>query len=196
MRQALVVDDHPIVRDGIKELLQRALPSVLLKDSSGADEILKEICAYQWAFVVLDINLPGQNGIDIIKKARVCCPEIPIVVFSLFPERQYAARALRAGAVAYLSKDRPPPDLIEAVKMALQGGPVKTPRERPAPTLSDREVQVLTYFAKGMSRKEISDQLHINGKTVSTYKARLLYKLGLRNLAELIRYATEEGLIE
>ncbi|HEU4683754.1 MAG TPA: response regulator transcription factor [Nitrospira sp.] len=196
MRQALIVDDHPIVREGVKELLQKAFPFILIKDSSGADGVLNEMCSCQWAFVVLDINLPGQNGIDVIKKARVSCPDVPIVVFSLFPERQYAARALRAGAVAYLSKDRPPPDLVEAVESALRGGPAKKPRERAVPVLSDREVQVLTYLAKGLSRKEISKELGIDGKTVSTYKARLLQKLGLRNIVELIRYATEEGLIE
>ena len=121
MKQALVVDDHPIVRDGIKELLQRAFPSVMIKDSAGEDGLLEEVCGYPWAFVILDINLPGQNGLDIIKKTKVQRPEIPIIVFSLYSERQYAARALRAGAVAYLSKERPPRDLIETVKTTLEG---------------------------------------------------------------------------
>jgi DNA-binding NarL/FixJ family response regulator len=195
MKQALVVDDHPIVRDGITELLQRAFPSIVVKASSGDDGVIQEVCGKPWAFVVLDISLPGQNGLDIIKKARVTCPETPIIVFSLFPHKQYAARALRAGAVAYISKARPPLDLVEAVKSALRGERVGAPREAP-PILSDREVQVLVLLARGMNRKEISLQLHVNEKTVSTYKARLLEKLGLNTLAELIRYATEEGLIE
>lgn len=147
---------------------------------------------------MLDINLPGQNGIDIIKKTRVSCPDIPIVVFSLFSERQYAARALRAGAIAYLSKDRSPRELVDAVTVALEGGTVKKPREAidSQPVLSDREVRVLTLFVKGMSRKEISTALGINEKTVSTYRARLLHKLDCRNLVELIRYAVEEGLVD
>jgi DNA-binding NarL/FixJ family response regulator len=191
MKQALVVDDHPIVRDGIKELLQRAFPSVVIKDSSGTDGVVQEICAHPWAFVVLDINLPGQNGLDIIKKTKARQPDIPIIVFSLYSERQYAARALRAGAVAYLSKERPPRDLIE-------GGPIKKPREVlvSQPVLSDREVQVLALFVRGMSRKEISQELNINEKTVSTYRARLLHKLDVKNLVELIRYAVEEGLVD
>jgi DNA-binding NarL/FixJ family response regulator len=185
MKQALVVDDHPIVRDGIKELLQRAFPSVVIKDSSGTDGVVQEICAHPWAFVVLDINLPGQNGLDIIKKTKARQPDIPIIVFSLYSERQYAARALRAGAVAYLSKERPPRDLIETVKTALEGGPIKKPREVlvSQPVLSDREVQVLALFV-------------INEKTVSTYRARLLHKLDVKNLVELIRYAVEEGLVD
>jgi DNA-binding NarL/FixJ family response regulator len=198
MNQALVVDDHPIVREGIKDLLQRAFPSVIIKDSSGADGILQEICGQPWAFVILDINLPGQNGLDIIKKTKVRQPDIPIIVFSLYSERQYAARALRAGAVAYLSKERPPGDLIETVKTALEGGPIKKPREVMVsqPVLSDREVQVLALFVRGMSRKEISQELNINEKTVSTYRARLLHKLDVKNLVELIRYAVEEGLVD
>jgi DNA-binding NarL/FixJ family response regulator len=198
MKQALVVDDHPIVRDGIKELLQRAFPSVVIKDSSGTDGVVQEICAHPWAFVVLDINLPGQNGLDIIKKTKARQPDIPIIVFSLYSERQYAARALRAGAVAYLSKERPPRDLIETVKTALEGGPIKKPREVlvSQPVLSDREVQVLSLFVRGMSRKEISQELNINEKTVSTYRARLLHKLDVKNLVELIRYAVEEGLVD
>ncbi|HKU53316.1 MAG TPA: response regulator transcription factor, partial [Nitrospira sp.] len=102
MKQALVVDDHPIVRDSIKELLQRAFPSVTVMDSSGGNGLLEEVCGTPWVFVVLDINLPGQNGLDIIKQTKVRRPDIPIIVFSLYSERQYAARALRAGAVAYL----------------------------------------------------------------------------------------------
>ena len=198
MKQALVVDDHPIVRDGIKELLQKAFPSVTIKDSSGADGLLDEVCSYPWAFVVLDINIPGQNGLDIIKKTKARRPEIPIIVFSLYPERQYAARALRAGAAAYLSKERPPGDPVEIAKSILEGGAVKKPREVMVsqPLLSDREVQVLSLCVRGLSRKEISQELNINEKTVSTYRARLLHKLGVRNLVELIRYAVEEGLVD
>ncbi len=198
MKQALVVDDHPIVREGVRDLLQRAFPSLLIKDSPGSDGVLKEVCEYPWAFVVLDINLPGQNGLDIIKKVKSCCPGIPIIVFSFYSERQYAARALRAGAIAYLSKDRSPRDLIDVVTMALEGKPVKKPREAMVsqPVLSDREIQVLGLFVKGMSRKEISQALSISEKTISTYRARLFHKLGVRNVVELIRYAVEEGLVD
>lgn len=195
MKQGLVVDDHPVVRRGVKELLQAALPSFLIKDSSGSEGVTQEICSHKWAFVVLDINLPKENGLDIIKKATACCPDIPIIVFSLFSEAQYAARALRAGAVAYLSKNREAQELVDAVKAALHGRPSRKPCEV-QPTLSDREVQVLTLFAQGLSRKEIAALLKISGKTVSTYRARLFEKLGLRNVADLIRYATEERLLE
>src|SRR5690348_14858181 len=144
MKHALVVDDHPIVREGVRELLQSAFPSIAVKASSGHQGVLEEVCGHPWAFVVLDIGLPGHNGIDIIKHAQACSPTIPIVVFSVFAEDQYAARALRAGASAYLSKDRSPLDLVNAVKMALEGKSAGMPGDAMAqPVLSDREIQVL-----------------------------------------------------
>ncbi|BCA54893.1 putative Fimbriae Z protein [Nitrospira sp. KM1] len=196
MRQALVVDDHPIVRDAVRELLQNEFPSIVMKDSAGGEGIVHEICGSEWAFVVLDINFPKQNGIDVLKKVIARCPNIPIVMFSLFTDEQYAARALRAGAMAYISKDRSPQDLVEAVRGVLRGAPVRKVRKELRPILSDREVEVLTHFAKGMSRRDISKRLSISEKTVSTYKARLFHKLGLSTTVELIRYANDEGLIE
>jgi DNA-binding NarL/FixJ family response regulator len=195
LKQALVVDDHPVVRGGIKDLLQKAFPAILIKESAGTDRVVEEICAQPWAFVVLDINLPGGNGIDIIKKARTCCPSIPIIVFSLFPEAQYAARAVRAGAVAYLAKNREAHELVDTVQLVLRGQRVR-PAPGASPALSDREVEVLRLFARGMSRKEIAQHLHISGKTVSTYRARIQEKLGFRTLLDLARYATDEGLLE
>ena len=198
MRHALIVDDHPVVRDGVRDILQRTFPSIQIKVSSGGAGLLEEVCGTGWAFIVLDINLPGQNGLNIIRQAKACCSTIPILVFSLYSERQYAARALRAGAVAYISKDRPPGDLIETVTAILEGKPLNKPRELMVsqPLLSDREVQVLGLLVRGLDRKEIAQELKINEKTVSTYRARLLQKLEAKNTVELIRYALDEGLVD
>ena len=195
MRQALVVDDHPIVRGGIKDFLQQVFPTILIKTSSGAAGALEEVCGYPWAFVVLDLNLHGHNGIDLLKKASARRPDLPIIVFSSFLESQYATRSLRAGARAYLSKGRPPADLVDAVKLVLQGKATKRRADTTQPALSAREIQVLTCFGKGMSAKEVAVALHLSGKTIATYKGRLLSKLGLRSQAELIRYANEERLV-
>ena len=195
MQQALVIDDHPIVREGIKDLLLKEVPSLVITTSSGTDGVLEEVCCRRWAFVVADINLPGYHGVDIIRKVKSCCPETPIVVFSLYAEEQYADRALRAGALAYVSKDRPPAALVDCVKAALRGELVKRPLATRA-VLSQREIQVLRSLAQGMKRQDIARALDINEKTVSTYRARLLHKLGVRNLVELIRYAVEEGLVD
>jgi DNA-binding NarL/FixJ family response regulator len=193
-QQALVVDDHPIIRDGIKQVLVRAFPSLHIRDSPGNDRILEEICSYPWAFVTLDINLPGQNGLHIIREIQGCCPTVPIIVFSLFSEDQYGPRALRAGAAAYLSKERSPLELVEVVRSVLRGE--KKGQSKPAGRgLSTRESEVLTLLGKGMNRQQIARELGINEKTVSTYRARLLHKLDARTTVNLLRFAADEGLL-
>ncbi len=197
MTQALIVDGHAIVRKAVKEVLKTAFPFIGVKESSGEQDLLREICGFSWDLVMMDIYLPGQNAIEIIKEAKVRCPKTPIIVFSLYSERQYATRAFRAGAVAYLSKDRSLDDLINAVGTALG---VRRPLRRQVasecqPTLlSGREGEVLKLLAQGLSRKEIAKQLNIKERTVSTYKTQLIQKLELRNFAELIHYAIEEGI--
>ncbi len=193
MKQALVVDDHPLICEAVKGLLQKAFPELDVHVSSGGENVLEDVCRKPWAVVVLDINLPGQNGIDILKKTRRCCGDTPIIVFSLFSETQYASRALRAGAAAYLSKDCSPLDLVELVRDILVGNKIKRPIVK-QPALSDRELEVLTLLGKGMRRNEIAKRLSLSEKTVSTYQARLMEKLEVANVIELIRYAIEEGL--
>jgi DNA-binding NarL/FixJ family response regulator len=198
-KQALIIDDHPIVRDGMKELLQQSFPSIIIKSScgsSGASGLLRELCAYPWSFVVLDLNLPGVNGLDIIKKTHTCCPKLPIFAFSLYSQRQYAARVLRAGAVGYVSKDCSPQVLVQVVQQFLEGEPVKQLRGLSKPLLSDRELQVLTLLVRGESRKNISAKLGITVKTISTHMVRLMRKLDVSNIVELIRYAIEERLVD
>ena len=194
----MIVDDHPIVRGGLKELLEKAFPDIRVTEFDGRTSVVNKICGGNWAFVVLDMNLPERNGLDILKAVKASGNPIPIVVFSLYSKEQYAARALRAGAKAYLSKDCPPEDLVDAIKKVLTGGRVKlSPSSTAArPVLSDREVQVLSCLTKGMSRKEIAHMLRIHEKTVSTYRARILVKLNARTLVDLIRYAAEEGFVD
>jgi DNA-binding NarL/FixJ family response regulator len=195
LQQGLVIDDHPIVREGIKDLLLKEVPSLAITTSSGTDGVLEKVCGRSWAFVVADINLPGYHGLDIIRKVKSCCPGTPILVFSLYAEEQYADRALRAGALDYISKDRSPSALVESVKAALRGEPVKRLLATRA-MLSQREIQVLRFLARGMKRQDIARMLDINEKTVSTYKTRLLHKLGLRNLVDLVRYAVDEHMVD
>jgi DNA-binding NarL/FixJ family response regulator len=197
--QALLVDPHPIVRKAVKEVLKTAYPFIRIKEFSGGQDLLREICGFGWAFVIMDIHLPDQNAIGIIKKAKARCPMTPIIVFSMYPETQSANRALRAGALAYLSKDRSVDDLIDTVGSALG---VRQPQRCQEATgsqhtiLSRREVQVLKLFAQGLSRSEMAKKLRISEKTVSTYKSQLVQKLELRNFAELIHYALGEGIAD
>jgi DNA-binding NarL/FixJ family response regulator len=193
MRQALIVDDHPLVCQGVKELLQTHFPSLEVKISAGGEGVLQELCGSPWAFVVLDVSLPDQSGLKILKQMKVCCPNIPVIVFSAHSERQYAMRALRAGAIEYLSKEDPPGELLEVVRQILAGSRMRRPIPR-QPILSARERQVLRLLARGMRRAEVAQQLKISEKTVSAHQANLLLKLELRNVVELVRYAIEEGL--
>ena len=197
-KQALVVDDQPIVRNGVKGLLQETFPSLTIKACPGSTDLLEVICGRPWSFVVLDINLPGHNGIDIIKQTRRRCPSLSLIVFSHYPEKQYATRALRAGASAYISKECDPKQLVRAVKTVLRGARIGKCAEQKLlrPQLSNREIQVLDFIVKGMNRKEISQALGINEKTVSTYRFRLFTKLEVRNNIELLRYAMEERLVQ
>ncbi len=191
-RRALVVDDHPLVCQGIKELLQTHFPSLEVKTSIGGNEVLQEVCGSPWAFVVLDINLPAQNGLKILKQASARCPEVPIIVYSAHSERQYGGRALRAGAIAYFSKENAPGELVEMVRQILGGSRIRRPTNKQF-ALSARERQVLTLLARGMRRVDMAQQLKISEKTVSSHKTNLILKLELRNVVELIRYAIEEG---
>jgi DNA-binding NarL/FixJ family response regulator len=194
-KQALVVDDHPIVRLGIKHLLTKAFPSIYIRESPGTDGVVEEICGSGWAFVTLDIRLLGQNGLHIIRQLKTCCPGVPIIVFSLFSEDQYRSRALREGAAAYVSKDRSPVELVEAVRSVLLGKKQQLEKRRIKLTLSDRERQVLKLLARGLGRQQIADALGISDKTVSTYKMRLQDKLNARTTIDLIRFAVDERLI-
>lgn len=198
IKDALIVDDHPVIRGALKELLEKSFPDMNITEFDGSTSVVNKICGGNWAFVVLDMNLPERNGLDILKNVKASGSNIPIIVFSLYAEDQYAARALRAGAKAYLSKDRPLQDLMDAIRTVLAGGCVRMSPSSTSgrPALSDREVQVLSLFTKGMTRKEIAHLLGIHEKTVSTYRARLLVKLNVRTIVDLIRYAAEEGFVD
>lgn len=197
MKDALIVDDHPVVRAAIKGLLEKEFPDIRVTECDGKTSVVNRICGANWVFVVLDMNLPDRNGLDILKAVKETGNPVPIVVFSLYAEDQYAARALRAGAKAYIAKDRPARDLMDAIKTVLIDGRVEWFSPPSAqPELSDREVQVLSLWTKGMSRKEIAHLLRINEKTVSTYRARILVKLNARSLVDLIRYVAGKGFVD
>ena len=191
MKQALVVDDHPLICQTVGSLLQTHFPSLEITTSTGANGVLQEVCRIPWAFVVLDISLPDQSGLHILKQARACCARVPIIIYSAYADRQFADRALRAGAIAYVSKENRTSELVSLVRQILDGNKISRPICKRA-ALSVRERQVLTLLAKGMRRTEIAHELNISGQTVSAHQANLLLKLDLRNVVELVRYALEE----
>jgi two-component system, NarL family, invasion response regulator UvrY len=199
----LLVDDHAIVRVGLKQMLSDAFDRLEVTEVGTGQEALLKAQETPWDLVILDINLPDTNGLDVLKKLRTLRPALPVVVLSFHPEEQYAIRALKGGASAYVTKDTAPEELDTAIKTVLSGRQYVTPTlaqrleaiplqsaGKPLHTLlSDRELQVLSMIGGGKSVTEISVALDLSVKTVSTYRMRLLSKLQLKTTSALIRYA-------
>jgi two-component system invasion response regulator UvrY len=206
----LVIDDHEVVRRGVKQILEEAFTHV---DVGEADTSQKGVAAIQqepWDLAIVDVSLPDQSGLELLCQLHDIAPRLPLMVLSLHPEEQYAIRAFRAGAMAYLTKQTAPEELARAVKQVLAGrmyvtaslgaymaGSLnKNPTGPGHHTLSEREFEVLVLLAQGQSVKHIAQSLTISIKTVSTYRTRLLDKLQLTTTAELIRYALDHHLVE
>jgi two-component system invasion response regulator UvrY len=205
----LIADDHAVVRRGLKDILAEVLPGARFFDARSGDEVIGQLARAQIALVLLDINMPGRNGLDVLKDVKLKFPRLPVIILSGKPEEQYAVRCLRAGAAAYINKDSAPEELAQAARKALNGGRYITASVAdslltsvdgadglPHVSLSDREFTVMQMIASGLPLTSIGDQLHVSVKTVSTYRARIMEKMKLGNNAELTRYALKHNLIE
>ncbi len=208
--RVLIADDHPIVRQGLRQLIADTSDMVVVAEATNAREVLAQLAAEVVDVALLDLVMPGANGLDLLETLHRERPALAVLVLSMHPEDQYALRALRAGAAGYLTKESAPDDLVQAIRKVHAGGRWITPRvaeqlaaylgapagKLPHETLSNREHQVLCLLAKAMSVKEIGQALHLSEKTISTYRARVLDKLGLKTTADLIRYAIRNGLAD
>jgi two-component system invasion response regulator UvrY len=209
MVRILIVDDHAIVRKGLKEILLEAYPSAHIEDVADADSMIKKAMGADWDIVISDLSLPGLSGLDALKHLKQFAPKIPVLILSVHPEEQYAIRILKAGAAGYLNKDTAPEELVKAVQRVLQGrkyisssvaeklaGNFNLDSDKmPHELLSDREFEVLKLIASGKSISEIAVLLSLSITTVSTYRSRLLAKMDLKNNAELTMYAIENKLL-
>ena len=210
MVRLLIVDDHPIVRRGIVEVLAEAFPGGSIAEASDGAEALQAVYDGIWDLVVLDLSLPGRTGLDVLKEIRRASPRLPILILSTYPEQQFATRALRAGASGYLNKGSPPDVLLSAVRKVLAGGKfisaslgeslaADLDRDFSKPLhecLSDREYHVMLRIASGKTVSEIAEEIHLSVKTISTYRARILEKMRMKNNAELTQYGMRERLVE
>lgn len=206
----LIADDHPIFRHGLKQILAAEPDVVAVGEAENSQKVLELARKQHWDVVVLDITMPGRSGLDVLKELRHERPKLPVLILSASPEDQYAVRVLKAGAAGYMTKERAPQELIKAIRKVLQGGKylseslaqklafdLETETERPLhETLSDREYQVMRMIVSGKTVKEIAAQLHLSVKTISTYRARTLEKMKMKTIAELVRYATQNRLID
>ncbi len=210
MMRLLLVDDHIVVREGVKRILADVPDIVVAGEAGRAQEAYAALAAAAFDIVLLDISLPdGDNGFDILQHLHKTYPTLPVLIFSVHPERQYVVRTLQAGASGYLLKSSAPQELLTALRQVARGehyvstallGHLMheiTATDRPLhTTLSRREEEVLRQMATGHALKEIAYALGVSVKTVSTYRLRLLKKLHLRTTAELIRYALQHKLVE
>jgi two-component system invasion response regulator UvrY len=210
MIKILIADDHAIVRKGLKQIVSETPDIIVTDEASTGYEVLEKVRGNDYDAVVLDISMPGGDGLNILKQIKKGKPKIPILVLSVHPEDQYAVRALRAGAAGYLTKESAPDELITAIRRVSGGrkyvsslfaeklaSELESDRERPLyEMLSDREYQVLCMMASGKRVKEIADELCLSVKTISTYRARILEKMRMKSNAELTHYAIKHGLVE
>jgi DNA-binding NarL/FixJ family response regulator len=205
MIRVLIADDHSIVRDGLKRILAATSDLQVTGEAAGGDETLALVKANDYDVVMLDMSMPGLSGIDLIKRLKVEKPRLKILVLSMHGESHYAARALKAGAAGYLSKDSAAEMLLGALRKIAAGGVhigeaaaaslLQAGDKPPHETLSDREFEVMRLLVEGLGPTEIGERLHLSVKTVSTHKTRILDKLGVGSTAELVRYAMEHRLV-
>ena len=209
MIRILISDDHAIVREGIKQILADTNDLVAAGEATNGHEVMEHVRREDWDMVLLDLAMPGKDGLETLKEIKREKPKLPVLVLSIYPEEQYAVRALKAGASGYLTKESAPEELIAAIRRVSQGGKyissslaeklashLEEDADKPVhETLSDREYQVMLMIASGKTVKEIADDMYLSVKTVSTYRVRALSKMGMKNNSEFTYYAIKYGLI-
>jgi two-component system, NarL family, invasion response regulator UvrY len=209
MIRLAIADDHPIVREGLRRIASEGAGISVTGEASTAAELFRLLAAAAVDVVLLDVSMPGSTLIETLATLKEKHASVKVLVLSVHPEDQWAVRALRAGAAGYLTKDHSPEQLVEAIRRVARGGKYvsaalaerladlvdhnrnRAPHER----LSDREFEVLRALGSGMATKEVAERLHLSVKTISTYRARLLEKMGLKSRADLVRYVVEHGLL-
>ena len=210
MIRLLIADDHPIVRAGLRRIAEEDRSISVMAETASGDETIAAMQKTPVDVVLLDVSMPGGSFIETLRRLRGGHPSVRVLVLSAHPEDQWAVRALRAGASGYLTKDHSPEQLIEAVRRVHRGGRYvsATLAEKlaahlgptfggaPHELLSDREFEVLRHLGTGRSVKEVADELALSPKTVSTYRTRLMEKMGLSSTSDLVRYAAQYGLIQ
>jgi two-component system, NarL family, invasion response regulator UvrY len=210
MIRILLADDHAIVRRGLKETLEDELGRVIFGEAENGQQVLAQVSKQPWDLVLLDINMEGRSGLDVLEELRKVHPRPPVLILSMYPEAEFAVRALKQGAAGYLNKQSAPEELVVAVKQVLAGGRYISAavadrlaadlqrRTEPLPheSLSSREFQVMRMIAMGKTLKEIADELSISAKTVGTYHTRLLEKMRMKSDIEITRYALSRRLVD
>ena len=210
MIRILVADDHPIIRRGLKQIIDEAFDMKVEDEAENGYEVLEKIQKNNFDIILLDISMPGMNGLDVLKQIKSIKPNLSVLILSIYPEEHYAVRVLKAGASGYLSKESAPEELVKAIRKVNTGGryvssslaeklafDISADYNKMAhELLSDREFQVMFMIASGKTVSEIAAELSLSVKTVSTYRYRILDKMNLNSNAELTHYAFKNNLIK
>jgi len=204
-----LADDHAVVRHGLKQILTDAFKRATYGEARNAQEALDLVWKQDWDVVVLDITMPGRSGLDVLREIKQSKPRLPVLVLSMHPENQFAVRVLKSGASGYMTKESAPEELVGAVKKVLAGGryvsnslaenlaaSLSASQKAPQEKLSNREFQVLRLIASGKMVTDIARELSLSVKTISTYRSRILDKMGMKNNAQLMHYAIQHRLVE
>lgn len=210
MIKILIADDHPIVRKGLKEIIEETPGMKVVDEASNGQEVLEKVFKKDINVVLLDISMPGRSGLDILRDIKRQKPKLVILVLSMHPEEQYAVQALKEGASGYLTKKSAPDELLTALRKVSSGGKYvssslaeklayaleKDGEKPPHETLSVREYEVMRLIASGKTVTEIARELFLSPKTISTYRARILEKMRMKNNTQLVRYAIKNRLVD
>jgi DNA-binding NarL/FixJ family response regulator len=210
MLRVIITDDHPVVLKGLKEIISEHFDDAIIDVSSQGYELLSKISNNDYDIVLLDISLPDINGLEVLKEIKKRKQKLPVLILSMYPEENYAARALKGGAQGYLTKASASDELVLAVRKILSGKKYISPafaekmmldfesdtEKPPHEKLSDRELQVLRMIGEGKAVKEIAGELHLSTNTIRTFRTRILEKIGVKGTSELIHYAIAHSLTE
>ncbi len=210
MVRVLIADDHPFILKGLRQTLSETMDLEVAAEAQSGEEVLCQVQTETPDVVVLDLTMPGGDGMDVLQRLRTERPGLPVLILSMHQEDQYALRMLKAGAAGYITKAQAPRTVVEAIRKVAQGGRYVSPHmaeelaaclgtgseKPPHESLSEREFQVLRRIAGCQMTGEIAEALSVSPKTVCTYRARILQKLGLRNDVEIAHYALRHKLVE
>ena len=210
MKKILIVDDHEVLREGVKRIFDKQVGAITFGEASSGPEALRLVREQDWDIVVLDLSLTGQNGLEVLKELKQIRPRLPVLILSMHTEVQFARRAFKAGASGYITKDSPRSELTKAINKVIDEGryisqalaeklfvDIGRDTDRlPHETLSDREFEVMRLIASGKTAGEIARLLSLSDSTISTYRARILEKMGMKTNAELTHYAIQSKLVD
>ncbi|OGW41017.1 MAG: DNA-binding response regulator [Nitrospirae bacterium RBG_13_39_12] len=209
MIKILIADDHSVVRKGVKHIISEFFEKVVAHEAVNSAEVIERIRKDDYDLVLLDIAMPGKDGLETLKEIKSERQKLPVLILSMYPEEQFALRAMKSGASGYLTKDSIPEELIKAIQKIIKGGKYvsesfsdellvsmdRDVEQLPHENLSDREYQVMLMIASGKTRKEIAEKLFLSVKTVSTYRTRILEKMELKTNADLTNYVNKHNLV-